>query len=268
MAFQLKDQVVVLTGAASGIGAALAQVLASHGAALALVDKDESGLEQTAAALTSQGHTVSTYAMDVTNLSAVAALPQAVSTYLGSASVLINNAGVALGGRFDQVTGEQFDRVMQINFTATVNLTRAFLPQLRASSPSQIVNLSSIFGIVGVPHQVAYCASKFAVRGFSEALRLELAGSDVGITVVHPGGVRTNIARSSDAGPGVSPQERASMLATSEKLLRLSPEKVAARIVTGIVRRKKRLVIGADAHLLTALGRLFPASYGRFFPKS
>lgn len=163
---------MVLTGAARGIGAALAPLLAARGASLALVDMQADRLAQVAHPLRSAGHTVATYALDVTDSSAVAALPDAVAFTLGPASVLINNAGIALGGRFDQVTAEQFDRVMEVNFAATVNMTRAFLPQLRAQAPAQIVNMSSIFGIVGVPGQTAYCASKFAVRGFSEASTL------------------------------------------------------------------------------------------------
>jgi short-subunit dehydrogenase len=267
MTFPLKDRVIVLTGAASGIGASLAHILAAQGARLALIDIDGPGLNALAASLQSQPARVETYTLDVIDTSAIEALPATIASDLGPASVLINNAGVALAGRFEQVTAEQFDRVMRINFSATVAMTRLFLPHLRANPPAQIVNLSSIFGIVGVPGQVAYCSSKFAVRGFSEALRLELADSNIGVTVVHPGGVRTNIARRAEIGPGVSSSTRASMETTAEKFLRMSPDVAAQRIVKGLIRRQKRVIVGADARLLTTIQRLFPVAYGRLFPK-
>jgi short-subunit dehydrogenase len=264
--FPIRDRVVVLTGAGSGIGRALSHVLATRGALLALIDLDEAGLTETADALKREGSRIQTYVADVSDKSAVTSLPDQIAADLGSASVLINNAGVGLSGNFEQVTEEQFDRVMRINFSATVAVTRNFLPQLRTNAPSQIVNLSSIFGIVGFPGNVAYCSSKFAVRGFSEALRIELMDSNVGVTVVHPGGVQTNIARNAEVGPGVSSQSLAQMRVTAGKFLRMSPDDVAGRIVRAITRREKRVVIGADAHLITALQRLFPVSYGRFFP--
>jgi short-subunit dehydrogenase len=264
----IKNRIVVLTGAASGIGAALATTLAARGANLALIDIDEVGLARTADALRQQGARIKTYRADVADPASLATLPEAITSDLGNASVLINNAGIALSGTFEQVTREQFNRVMQVNFFGTTEMTRLFLPQLRASQPSQIVNLSSIFGIVGVPGQAAYCSSKFALRGFSEALRVELRNSGVGVTVVHPGGVRTNIAKHAAIGPGVTPQALVSAHATAEKLLRLSPDKVAERIVKGITRREKRIIVGADARLFTELQRLFPVAYSRVFPES
>jgi short-subunit dehydrogenase len=264
--FSLSNRVVVLTGAASGIGASLAHILAAKGAILALVDINELGLTAIADVLRKQHARIQTYVVDVADRADVASLQTRIASDLGSASVLINNAGVALSGRFDQVTGEQFDRVMRINFSGTVDMTRAFLPQLKANQSSQIVNLSSIFGLVGAPGNVAYASSKFAVRGFSEALRIELRGSGVEVTVVHPGGVRTNIAKDSEVGPGVSTQALETMRSTADRFLRMSSDVVAERIVRGILRREKRVVIGADAHLLTALQRLLPVSYARLFP--
>ena len=258
----------MLTGAASGIGRSLARALAARGALLAMVDVDAAGLEGIRSELAERGCVCRTYVLDVADAAAVAELPQAVAADLGPASVLINNAGVSLKGRFDQVNGEQFDRVMRINFDGTVHMTRAFLPQLLGSAPAQIVNMSSVFGVVGMPGNVAYCASKFAVRGFSEALRLELASANVGVTVVHPGGVRTKIATSAEVGQAVTALEAASMQQTADKLLRGSPDRVAERIVRGIRLRRKRLVVGADAHALATLQRVFPAAYGSFFPRS
>ena len=167
----LRGGVAVITGAGSGIGAALANELARRGMHLALVDLNAAGLEATAAQSRAAGVTVSTHAMDVADHAAVAALPAAVLDKHGRVSALVNNAGVALGGLFDQVDAEDFDWLMAINFGATVRLTRAFLPVLARESAAQLVNVSSIFGIIAPPGQTAYSASKFAVRGFSESLR-------------------------------------------------------------------------------------------------
>ena len=170
----LRGGVVVLTGAASGIGAALAANLARRGMHLALVDLNAAGLEATAAQARAAGVTVSTHAMDVADHAAVAALPAAVLAQHGRVTALVNNAGVALGGLFEQVDAGDFDWLMDINFGATVRLTRAFLPVLAREGAAQLVNVSSIFGIIAPPGQTAYAASKFAVRGFSESLRHEL----------------------------------------------------------------------------------------------
>lgn len=266
MKFPLKSRTVVLTGAASGIGAALASALAAEGAALALIDLQAAPLETVASTLRARGTRVQTHVLDVTDPTALASLPAAIQAELGPAAVLINNAGIALGGNFDQVTPEQFDRVLAVNFAATVALTRLFLPQLRTNTPAQIVNLSSVFGIVGVPGQTAYCASKFAVRGFSEALRAELRGTGVGVSLVHPGGVRTNIARSAAIGPGVDPQALQKMTRSAEILLRMDPAKAAATIVNGLLARRHRILVGADARAITLLQRLFPVAYSRIFP--
>ncbi len=264
--FALRDRVVVLTGAASGIGAALAGQLAKQGAALALIDRDADGLAATAEKARVSGAKVTAYTVDLTDRAAIAGLPAKVLDDLGPACVLINNAGIALGGGFEHVSDGQFDRVIAINFRAPVAMVRAFLPQLRASKPAQIVNISSIFGIIGVPGNVAYCSAKFGLRGFSEALRGELASGDVGVSVVHPGGVKTKIATSSDRGVWLDPAMHAAGLKRSEKLLTLDPEDAAARILKGLLRREKRIVVGKDAVFLALLARVFPVAYGRFLP--
>jgi short-subunit dehydrogenase len=263
MPFHLQDRVVVLTGAASGIGAALAQTLALKGAHLALVDRDRTALEEITETVRRPSLPVHSYVADLSDPTAIQQLPATIHADLGPASVLINNAGITLTGNFEQATAEQFDRVMAINFHAPVAMVRAFLPQLRSVGPAQIVNLSSLFGLIGVPGQVAYCASKFALRGFSEALRAELQTSDIGVSVVHPGGIRTKILASADVGAGVDPAEAAARKTSGQKFLRMEPEKAAARIVTGIERRENRILIGADARALELLQRLLPASYTR-----
>ena len=266
MTLPLQRRVVVLTGAASGIGAALALNLASRGADLALIDRDGPGLEMIAATARQVGVRVSTYFMDLTDQSAIGRLPDAVASDLGPASVLINNAGIAMIGTFEQATVEQFDRVMAVNFSAQVAMVRAFLSQLRTSRPAQIVNLSSLFGIIGVPGQVAYCASKFAVRGFSEALREELAPADIGITVVHPGGVRTNVTSSAAVCAGMDAQVAEERRKFNQQFLRMDPKIAAARIVKGLARREKRIVLGSDAVYMTLAQRLLPVSYLRLLP--
>jgi short-subunit dehydrogenase len=176
--------------------------------------------------------------------------------------VLVNNAGVALGGSFEQVSAADFDWLFSINFGGVVRMTRAFLPALRREPAAQLVNLSSVFGLVAPPGQTAYAASKFAVRGFSEALRHELEGSPVGVTVVHPGGVRTAIA-SSARRTGLSNAESEAQMAVWAKFLSLDPMVAAERIVRGIEQREKRVLVGSDAKRMALIQRLFPIEYWR-----
>jgi short-subunit dehydrogenase len=267
MQLPIRNRVVVLTGAASGIGAALARSLAARGAVLALIDRDPAGLDAVAAKVRKLGARASEFVLDLEDGDAIRRLPERVAGDPGIASILINNAGVALAGSFRQVTEEQFDRVMAINFHAPVAMVRAFLPQLMANGPAQIVNLSSLFGLIGVPEQAAYCSSKFAIRGFSEALREELAKENVGVSVVHPGGVRTNIAKSAAVGPGVDRAEYGVRLAGADKFLRMDPNRAAEIIVRGLERRQKRILVGSDAKMLALLQRLMPVSYARFLTR-
>jgi short-subunit dehydrogenase len=174
--------------------------------------------------------------------------------------VLINNAGIAVGGTFEQVCEAHFDRVMAINFDSVVSMSRAFLPLLKQQPEAQLVNVSSLFGLVSPPGQTAYCASKFAVRGFSNSLRHELAGSSVGVTVVHPGGVSTGIARNA-LGAEIGNAERERHVVQMEKKLRMPPQRAAEIIVNGIEKRKARVLVGNDARILSWLERLMPVSY-------
>jgi len=259
----LRGGVAVLTGAASGIGAALAVELARRGMHLALVDVNAAGLETVAARARAAGVTVSTHALDVADHAAVAALPAAVLAAHGRVTVLVNNAGVALGGRFEQVAAEDFDWLMSINFGGTVRLTRAFLPALAREPAAQLVNVSSIFGIIAPPGQTAYAASKFAVRGFSESLRheLEMGGSPIGVTLVHPGGVRTAISNNARLARGLDAGEVAQEQAHWRSLLVMDPAQAAGIIATGIERRSKRVLVGSDAKGAAIVQRLFPVSY-------
>ena len=267
----LRDGVAVLTGAASGIGAELAVLLAAQGCALALVDKDATGLEATAAraramlagAGAAPGALVSLHLHDLAAPASAAALLAEVTARHGRATLLVNNAGVSLGGTFEQVAEADFDWLMAINFGAVVRLTRAFLPLLQHAPTAQVVNVSSIFGIIAPPGQTAYCAAKFAVRGFSESLRHELqaAGSSVGVTLVHPGGVRTRIAENARPPAGAPEAEVAQQKDVWRRLLVLPPEVAAARILQGIVRREARVLVGDDAVRAAWVQRLFPVRY-------
>ena len=258
--FPLQGGTAVLTGAASGIGAALAADLAGRGCNLALADVNATGLQAVAAHARAAGVTVSEHVLDVADQAAVAALPEAVLAQHGEVTVLINNAGVALGGTFEQVPPEDFEWLFGINFWSVVYMTRAFLPALRRAKTGHIINLSSIFGIVAPAGQVAYSASKFAVRGFSEALRHELEGSSVGVTVVHPGGVRTAVDASARR-TGLSEAEANLQRDISKALLQLPPEAAAAEIVRGLLRREKRVLVGRDARQIALIQRMFPVGY-------
>ena len=259
----LRGGVAVITGAASGIGAALAVNLARRGMHLALVDLNAAGLEATATQARAAGVQVSTHAMDVADHAAVAALPAAVLARHGRVSALVNNAGVAVGGLFEQVAAEDFDWLMAINFGAAVRLTRAFLPVLAREGAAQVVNVSSIFGIIAPPAQTAYAASKFALRGFSESLRheLEMNGSPVGVTIVHPGGVRTAISENARLSRGLDEAEVQRERANWRRLLALAPESAAETIAAAIERREPRVLVGKDAKAAALVQRLFPVTY-------
>jgi NAD(P)-dependent dehydrogenase (short-subunit alcohol dehydrogenase family) len=204
---------------------------------------------------------VSQHRLDVADRIAVAEFPDIVAAEHGGVDVLVNNAGVAVGGTFEQVSDEDFEWLFEINFWGVVRMTRAFLPLLRASEDARIVNLSSIYGIVAPPEQTAYSASKFAVRGFSEALRHELEGSTIGVSVVHPGGVATSIAEKARVPAGTSEEEIARRHAKYRKLLRLPPEIAGETIVRGIERRESRILVGSDAKVISMIARLWPVRY-------
>ena len=267
--FQLAGAVALITGAASGIGAALAAGLAAKGCKLLLVDRDPVGLEDVAGQIRARGATVETRIVDLVDADAIRALPDWAQDRFGRLDILINNAGVALGGRFDETHLEDFEWLMDINLRAVVRMCHAFLPMLRARPAAQIVNLSSLFGLIAPPGQVAYCTSKFGVRGFSEALRHEYEGTGLGITVVHPGGVATAISRNARGRRPPSDPEAAKRAAVEDekgreafgKLLTLPPADAANAIIRGIEARAPRIVIGKDARNAALIQRLMPVGY-------
>ncbi|HEX8299209.1 MAG TPA: SDR family NAD(P)-dependent oxidoreductase [Rubricoccaceae bacterium] len=257
----LKGRTALVTGAASGIGRAVAVSLARRGCALALVDLNAAGLAETATLVRPYGVETSVHRLDVGDRDAVAALPDAVMAEHAGVDVLVNNAGVALGGAFEEVDEADFEWLFGINFWGVVRMTRAFLPLLRASSEARLVNVSSIYGIIAPAGQTAYAASKFAVRGFSMALRHELEGSTVGVTVVHPGGVATAIADAARVPKGTSVEDAARGRARANRLLTLAPEVAGETIVRGIERRQARVLIGSDAKAAAVIERLMPVTY-------
>jgi NADP-dependent 3-hydroxy acid dehydrogenase YdfG len=259
----LRGRVAVVTGAGGGIGRAIAIALAQRGCHLALVDIDAAGLAEAVRASEALGVRAASHCMDVTDRAAVAALPEAVRAAHGRVDLLVNNAGVALGGTFEQLGADDFDWLMAINFDAVVRMTRAFLPLLSTSDDARIVNVSSIYGIVSPAGQTAYSASKFAVRGFSNALRHELEDTRVGVTIVHPGGVATAIARSARVPASIDAEEIARRRAAADRKLRMPPARAGEIIVRAIERRRARVLVGADAVVVALLERLMPVGYWR-----
>ena len=265
---KVSNRVALITGAGSGIGRATALALARRSCHLALADISAEGLRESARLLAHMGVRVTTHLLDVADREAVQSLPAEVQVAHGRIDILMNNAGVALGGSFEQVSEADFEWLMDINFNGVVRMTRAFLPMLRRSDDARVVNVSSIYGIVSPPGQSAYSASKFAVRGFSMALRHELEGSTVGVSVVHPGGVATSIARNARIPAGAPPEEIERGRKIAERLLRLAPEEAGEIIARGIERRDARILVGSDAKAVSILERLAPVNYWRYLKKA
>jgi short-subunit dehydrogenase len=267
----IQGAAVAITGAASGIGRALAIELAARGADLALADRDEGGLQSVAAeiAKTSQ-RKVSLHRVDVGNAEEIASFARDAIGAHPALNMVINNAGVALLGQFHEIDQSQIEWLFNINFWGVVHSTRAFLPHLANQKASHIVNVSSIFGIVAPPGQTAYSSAKFAVRGFSESLRheLQLAKSPVRLSVVHPGGIKTNIVRNSRAGSGVTDNERrAQSIERFDAIAQTSPKDAALRIIKGIEKNQPRILIGGDARFIDILQRFRPATYWKVMAK-
>jgi short-subunit dehydrogenase len=258
---KLRGRTAVVTGAAGGIGRGIAAALARRGCALALLDIDDAALARTAAELAALGVAVSRHHIDVSDRNAVAAFPQRVAAEHQGIDLLVNNAGVALGGSFEETSETDFEWLFGINFWGVVQMTRAFLPLMQKSEEARLVNISSLFGLIAPPGQTAYCASKFAVRGFSESLRHELAGTRVGVTVVHPGGVATSIARNARFPTNLSTVQVAKRHRLADAFLTMPPEIAGETIVRGVENRKPRVLVGSDAKFAALVERLMPVTY-------
>jgi NAD(P)-dependent dehydrogenase (short-subunit alcohol dehydrogenase family) len=255
-----QDRVAVITGAGSGIGRALALELAGRGARLALSDVNAVGVADTAASCEKRGAQAKGYVLDVSDRAAVQAHADEVVADFGGVNLVVNNAGVALMATVEEMTYEDLDWIVGINFWGVVHGTKAFLPHLIESGDGHLVNVSSVFGLVGVPTQAAYNATKFAVRGFTEALRQEMRieKKPVGVSCVHPGGIRTNIARDARAAQDVSDDKKAADFA---RIAHTSPEDAARTIVKGVQRDRARILIGLDAYVIDAAPRLLGSNY-------
>jgi NAD(P)-dependent dehydrogenase (short-subunit alcohol dehydrogenase family) len=257
---QLRGRVAAVTGAGSGIGRAIAIELARAGTHLALSDVDEVGLAETVAKAEGMGVKVTSARVDVGDREAVHAWADAVADEHGQVNLVFNNAGVALGATVEGVRYEDFHWLMDINFWGVVHGTKAFLPHLRASGDGHIVNISSVFGLLGIPSQSAYNAAKFAVRGFTDALGMELEIDPCGVsaTTIHPGGIKTNIARNARMDESVTAladdPERAR--ADFERLFMTTPDKAARQIIKAVQRNRRRALIGPDAKALDLVSRL------------
>ena len=261
-------KVAAVTGAASGMGRSLAVALARRGCEVALSDIDEHGLAETARhARAAHGRVrVTTRRLDVADGDAVRAWAKQVASEHGRCNLVFNNAGVSYAATVDGAEHDDFERIVDINFWGVVHGTKAFLPYLRASGDGHVVNTSSLFGLIAFPGQCTYNATKFAVRGFTEALRIELeiTGAPVSATCVHPGGIKTNIARASKVHPSMADLGVADVESTRtrfEQAFRVSADKAAETILRGVQKNARRVLIGTDAHIIDLLQRVLPGSY-------
>lgn len=258
--FRFAEGTAVVTGAAGGMGEHVARMLAERGSDLVLVDRDGDRLDTVATGIRERhpGLSVTVEAVDLAVRDDVDALAARILAGHPEIRLLVNNAGIALGGDFARLTLDEFDRVMDVNFRAPVRLTHALLPALTTRPGAHVVNVSSLFGLIAPPGQSAYCSSKFALRGFSEVLRAELAQVGATVTTVHPGGIRTNIARSALVGVNIPAEEAERGQRDFEKLLTFPADRAARMIVDAIARRRPRLLIGASATVPDVLARLAP----------
>lgn len=262
------NKVAAITGAGSGIGRSLAMQLAAQGCSLALSDVNAKGLEETVAQLEASGVKVSHACVDVADRDAVYAWAAASVAAHGSMNLIFNNAGVALGAPVDGMSEADLKWIMDINFWGVVYGTQAFLPHLKASGDGHVINISSVFGIAAIPSQSAYNASKFAVRGFTEALRqeLEIAGVPVSATTVHPGGIKTNIARAARFSGEMKTflgVDEAQGKAGFERLFITSADTAAQVILAAVRANRRRVLIGPDAKAIDLMVRLMPEGYQR-----
>ena len=257
----LSESVAVITGAGSGMGRCMAQQLAAHGASLALSDVNEKGLSETRELLKFAGGKITCHVVDVGKEDQMKRFAAGVEAEHGRASALFNNAGVALLGDFEEISLENFRWLMDINFWGVIYGTAYFLPLLKKEKRSAIVNTSSLLGFVGAIGQSAYCASKFAVRGFTESLGHELQDTHITVTCVHPGFVRTSIAKTAKRGDRAGETLHHQSMARFQRIARTNPEVAAAKILEGVERGRKRILIGADAHFVDIWQRLTPTGY-------
>lgn len=265
-------RVAAITGAGSGIGRALARDLARRGAHLALSDVDEAGLAETVSMCEGSAVKVTSQRVDVADRAAVFTWADRVAEEHGKVNLVVNNAGVALAATIDEGSIEDIEWLMSINYWGVVYGTKAFLPHLKAAGEGHIVNMSSVFGLISVPAQSAYNSAKFAVRGFTDALRMELEVADVGVscTTVHPGGIKTNIARNARIDPALqeSAGSREEQAKRFDRMALTTPEKAARQILTAVERNRRRVLVGPDAKVIDLVSRLPAGLYQRVLTRA
>ena len=277
-----KDKVAVVTGAGSGMGRYLSVLLAKDGADVVVCDVNQETLNETVEMLRKYNVSVSSHVLDVADKEAIEALPQKVIDQHGKVDLVFNNAGVSTGKHFKDMEEENWDWVMDINLHGVINSTRAFIPHMIDRPEAAIVNTSSIFGMVAVPGQTVYHATKFAVRGFTESLALEMAQTNENLQIhcVHPGHVGTNIVANSrmdeedlqtdeEGGSSIFTRERPTTVEEMADSFReggMHPSKAAQIILKGVKKNKRRIFIGLDSKLLELSQRIFPNKYHRLWP--
>jgi NADP-dependent 3-hydroxy acid dehydrogenase YdfG len=258
-------KVAAVTGAGSGIGQALAIELARSGASVAISDVNTEGLAQTEEQLKAIGAPVRSDRLDVTEREAFHLYADQINEHFGKVNQIYNNAGIAYTGDVDISQFKDIERVMDVDFWGVVNGTKAFLPHLIGSGDGHIVNISSLFGLMAIPGQAAYCAAKFAVRGFTEALRQEMMQNrePVKVTSVHPGGIKTAIARNALTAEGVDPAAQSTFF--DKRLASTTPQRAAEIILDGVAKNKARVLVGQDAVVLDLIVRITGSGYQRLF---
>ena len=256
---ELRGRVAAVTGAASGIGRATAESLAAQGCNLALIDLDENRLKEVAVVVEALGVRATCHLADVSNAERMQELPDEITAAHGGINILVNNAGVSVLKSFEEHSLEDFQWLVGVNFWGVVHGCKFFLPELHKADEAHIVNISSMFGFVGVPGQSSYCATKFAVRGFTESLWAELRDTTVGVTSIHPGGISTGITRT----VRVKNEEAREQLQESFDKYGHPPEDVAKAIIKGIRKKKLRVIVGIEAYLADWIKRLLPIGFHR-----
>lgn len=259
--YQFQNRTAVVTGAASGIGAALAAALVERGCHVALMDVNGDGLQTVADDLASGDRRVTTRVFDIGDRDEIYRFAEDVSQQHGGADLLFNNAGVGVMGKFEQVSEEDFDWLLGINLFGPIRMIRAFLPLLHQSEDAHITNVSSIFGVISPPGQTAYSASKFGLRGFSDALRHEFEGTSIGVTTVHPGGIDTNISASSRVPAKAKDEDVQRVRSKVKELLVMPPPRAAKIILKAVEKRRPRVLVGGDAKRMEFFQRLLPGRY-------
>jgi NAD(P)-dependent dehydrogenase (short-subunit alcohol dehydrogenase family) len=263
----LSEGVAVITGAGSGMGRCLAQQLAAMGSSLAIADVNEKALGETAGLLSGAKGKVTRHVVNVAQEAQVKSFAEEVAAQHGRATVVFNNAGVALLGNFEELSLEDIRWLMDINFWGVIYGMYYFMPLLKKEKRAHIVNTSSVFGLVGVVGQTAYCASKFAVRGFTESLRHELEGTNIFVTSVHPGGIKTRIAKNARPGARAEASLYEKSVSRFDRVAITTAEDAAARILKGVEKYEPRVLIGGDCKAVDILQRLRPVGYWKSLAK-